>query len=104
MRAMIDLITYEVAGPRARYERYTADLLYILASGDRLDKAGAERFGAVLDGIYKNPFGGIKGAEKLKTAADIKEYLLARISKQIEILGTGGTVNGSDDAGGEDRS
>ena len=101
---MIDLITYEVAGPRARYERYTADLLYIMASGDQLDKTSAERFGAILEGIYRNPFEKRNEASNLKTAADIKEYVLARIRKQIEILRTGGTIHGSDDAGGEDRS
>ena len=104
MRAMIDLITYEVAGPRARYERYTADMLYIMAAGERLDTDKAERFGTILEGVYRNPFGMSNGAGKLKTAADIKAYLLAKISKQIEILRTGGTIHGSDDAGGEDRS
>jgi len=81
---LVDLIVYDVNGHRARFERYAADMLYVIASGNKLDTDKAERFGIVLEDFYRSPFSHKTG--KLKTAADIKAYLLQKIDETRERL------------------
>ena len=98
MRALIDLIVYDVGGHEARFERYAADMLYVIASGNRLDTDKAERFGKILEDVYRNPF---EKAKKLMTASEIKEYLIAKIDKTIKEMGE--ESNGFNDISGENH-
>lgn len=60
-------------------------MLYVIASGNRLDTDKAEMFGEILGDAYKNPFERFKKGN-LKTATEIKGYLLEKIDKKIKEL------------------
>ena len=95
----MDLIVYDVNGHRARFERYAADMLYVIASGNKLDTDKAERFSEILEDAYKSPF--VRRKSKLRTAAEIKEYLIAKIDKTIKEMGE--ESNGFNDISGENH-
>lgn len=80
MRALAELLKHEVLGQRARYERYTADLLYMIAAGVKIDTSKVERFGTIVDKVYENPF--IVSKEP-KTAAEVKQYLIGKIDQLL---------------------
>ena len=80
LRALAELLKHEVLGQRARYERYTADLLYMIAAGMKIDTNKVERFGALVDRVYMDPF---KGPEKPMTAADVKQHLIDKIDRLL---------------------
>ena len=90
---------HEALGQRARFERYAAEMLYIIAAGEHIDTKKAERFGAQVDKVYANPF--VKRKKEPETAAEIKAHLIERID---ELLSGGVTTHGSDDAGREDHA
>ena len=60
-------------GQRARYERYVADLLYVLASGQHIDEVRTERFSKQIEEIHRNPF---EKRESVSTAEQIKNHVL----------------------------
>ena len=80
MRALTELLKHEVLGQRARYERYTADLLYMIAAGMKIDTNKVERFGALVDMVYGDPF---KEPEKPMSAADVKRHLIEKIDRLL---------------------
>ena len=45
-------------GQTARFERFAADMLYMIASGRKYDMDAVEMFGKQVDEVWKNPFGG----------------------------------------------
>ena len=69
---------HETNGQRARFERWIAEMIYVIASGEKIDSDRTERFGALLEKIYENPFDKKK---KPMTAGEIKDYVLDKISK-----------------------
>ena len=74
-------------GPRARFERYAAEMLYVIASKGQLDTDVAQRFGSILEEYYANPFEKKKPAKKM-SAADIKSYVSEKIRSAIDKLGS----------------
>ena len=89
---------HEAFGQRARFERYAANLMYIIAAGQKLDTDRAEKFIEQVDDVYRNPF---ERKKKPKTAAEIKEHILGLIRKTRKKLEG---HHGSDDAGGENHA
>ena len=67
------ILEHEALGQTARFERYVADLLYVLACGGHIDSKQAQRFGDVVDRVYHSPFEENRGPQ---TAAEIKQYIL----------------------------
>jgi len=78
-------------GQQARFERFAAEMMYILAAGKQIDMDRVRPFAERLDDIYANPFE--KKRYQPETAEEIKQYILDR----LEAL-----INGSNDAGRED--
>ena len=77
MWALRALIQYEVMGQRARFERFSADMLFVIASGERIDKDRAPHFADILEKTYANPFE--KKQNQPMTAAEIKQYILEKL-------------------------
>lgn len=77
-------------GPEARWRRYAADLLHIIASGKQIDMERTPRYGEILAEIYHDPFE--KKVKAPETAAEITSYIVGRLE---EIL------HGSAQAGGK---
>lgn len=75
----------EVDGPRAKFERYAADMLYVVASKGQLDTDTAKRFGEILEEYYANPF---EKKKKKMSAADIKSYVSEKLRSAIDKLGS----------------
>ena len=92
MEALNRLIEHETLGQRARFERYAAELLYMIAAGKRIDESRAERFGKQLEKYFVNPF---DKPRKEMTAAEIKDYIYAKV---VEL------AHGLDDAGSKDHA
>ena len=92
-RSLETLLERENLGQRARFERFVADLLYILAAGRNIDMDRADRFSVQLEEVFANPF--VHRQKQPQTAAEIKDYILGK----LEAL-----INGSDDARREDRT
>ena len=77
LRSVGHLINYELLGQTARYERYTANLAYVMACGEKIDKDRSESFGKQVDEIYKNPF----QKQGPQTREEIEQYLLKRLTE-----------------------
>lgn len=67
---------------RARFERFAADMLYIIAAGSRIDPDRTERFGKQVEDVFRNPF--VKQVKKPETAAEIKEYMIKKIEETLQ--------------------
>ena len=52
----------------------------MIAAGMRIDTNKVERFGALVDRIYSDPF---KGPDKPMTAAEIKQHLIDKIDQLL---------------------
>ena len=83
---MISLVTREATGPRAMFERFSAEMLYVIASGDHIDKDRVERFGTRLERYFANPFEKLK-PEKKMTAAEIKDHVAEKIKGLLQEMG-----------------
>jgi len=77
LRALSLLLEHDTLGQHARFERYAAELLFILAAGEHIDKDKAERFAEQVDRVYKNPFAAEK---KEMNAEEIKQHISGRIT------------------------
>lgn len=86
MRSLINLVTREATGPLAMFERFSAEMLYVIASGDHIDKDRVERFGARLERYFANPFESLT-PEKKMTAADIKDHVAGKIKALLQEMG-----------------
>jgi len=84
-----------VVGQRARFERYAAEMLFIIASGQHVDAEKSPRFGTIVDEIYRNPF--VK-REKPMSAEDIRQYTLRKVREALKAYQKGGTLCGIDEA------
>ncbi len=73
-------------------------MLFMIATGQKIDPDKAERFGVQVDEIYQNPF---KKTAKLNTAADIKSHILSLIRKAKKMLEG---KHGPDDPGSENHA
>lgn len=89
-------------GQRAKFERFTAELLYTIAAGKHIDDVRSPKFGKILDDLYANPFEKRKRGKQPETAAEIVAYICGRFSELIEEEARR-DHHGSDDAGGENR-
>ena len=78
-------------GEEARFRRYAAQMLRIIAADRKLDYDGSASFGDQMDAVYANPFE-TKENEELTT-----EQIVNRV---LEKLGVS-AENGSDDFGGQ---
>ena len=74
--ALQKLLEREMLGQEARYERFMAQMVYILAAGRKIDMERTESFGAQVDQAFKNPFSAKREKEMPRTAAEIKQYVL----------------------------
>lgn len=93
------LLQRDVFGQRARWERYTANLLYVIASGQKIDENRAPQFGELLDEVYANPF-----EERIKEPTTTAE-ITAKICDDIKTLLAGMEEdNGSVQPCGEDHA
>ena len=54
----------------------------MVAAGMKIDTNKAERFGAIIDRVYENPFSEPKPKEP-KTAAEVKQYLIEKIDELL---------------------
>lgn len=78
---------HEAYGPRARFERFAADMLYAIAAKGSIDTDRTKRFGELLEDVYRNPFDKEKAAPaKNMSASEIKDYLVQKIRKLREEL------------------
>lgn len=68
-------------GPEARWRRFTADLLHILAAGQHIDPERTPKYGEILNEIYHNPFE--KKLPQPETAEEIKAYIVGRLEELI---------------------
>ena len=64
----------EALGHTARFERFIAKMMYVMAQGAHIDPNVVEGFSADIEAVYKNPF--IKQKKQPQTAAEIKEYVV----------------------------
>ena len=90
MRALTMLLEHDVLGQRGRFERFAAEMLYIMAAGAHIDTNRVERFGVQLDEIYRNPF---EKKEQPMTAAEIKRYIIKRLVGTDGLTESGGKDN-----------
>ena len=72
------MIQHDVAGHTARFERFAADLLYIIASGKHIDDLRTRKFGEQIEELYRNPFA---KKNRLNSADDVKKYILHRLEE-----------------------
>ena len=63
---------------QARFERFIAEMAWVIASGQHIDPSRVERFSAQVEEVYKNPF--IK--QNKMTAEAIKERLVKRLLEE----------------------
>ena len=70
-------------GQMSRFERFAADMLYVITSGGHLDTDVVKRFGEQLDEIYANPFEK-RVPDKKMTAADIKDHVASKIKGLLQ--------------------
>lgn len=68
-------------GQTSRWQRFTAELLYVMASGKRIDENKTERFGEILKEVYSDPFK--KKTRQPETAQEIISYISGRVKELI---------------------
>ena len=73
------LIDREILGQQARYERFMANMLFILASGKHIDMDQSPDFKYQVDEAFKNPF--VERKQAPQTAEEIKQYILQRLGE-----------------------
>ena len=61
-------------GHTARYERFVAQMVYVLAGGKHIDMERVPNFSSQIEEMYENPFA--KKAPQPQTAKEIKEHVL----------------------------
>lgn len=71
------ILAHCVAGQTARFERYAANLLYLIAAGRKIEQGELEPFGKQLDEIYRNPF---KKMESEMTAEEIRLSVVRKLT------------------------
>ena len=79
MKALEDLLMHEALGPRARFERYAADMLYMIAAGIKIDTKRSEKFSKQIDEIYRDPF--VIVQKKPETKEDIVDYIYRKVEE-----------------------
>lgn len=72
LKALAALLEYDVLGEDKRWMRYTANLLWIIAAGRKINGESVELFTAQMDEIYKSPW----HVQSRETGADIVANLL----------------------------
>ena len=72
---------HEAFGLTARFQRYAAEMLFMIASGKKLDAERSTTFSEIVDKVYRNPFE--KKIKTPQTAEEIKAYVCARALEVI---------------------
>lgn len=76
MKALGHLLEHDVFGQTARFERFTADLLFKIAAGIRIDPDKSSDFRHHVQEAFRNPFDII--VPQPYTAAEIKDYIITK--------------------------
>ena len=76
------ILAHEANGPGARFQRYMADMAYVIATGQKADEDKTPRFADIVEKIYKNPFE--KQEKKPRTAAEIKQHIIDKIDELLD--------------------
>jgi len=79
MKALADLVAHEALGQRARFERYAADMLFMIAAGQKIDTNRTDRFSKKVGEIYRNPFVAVQ--KKPETKAEIVDYIYQKVEE-----------------------
>lgn len=74
LRSLSRLLEHQVYGQTARWERFMANVAYVIATGAKLDTKRAEPFSNQIDDIFRNPFEEKK--KQPQTAQEIVDYVL----------------------------
>lgn len=69
------ILRHHTFGQTARFERYTADLLWFIAAGKRIDPDRTVRFRDLVDRVFTPP----EKEEKPMTAAEVKAHIVSKI-------------------------
>ena len=85
---------HEAFGLTARYQRYTAEMLFMIASGRKLDPDRSTTFREIVEKIYRNPFE--KKRPQPQTAEEIKAYVCAMA---LEVINGSAQACSTDHAG-----
>ena len=67
-------------GQTARFQRYAAELLYVIAADRKIDPDRMPRFAEQVDEIYKNPFGETAKTKKM-SADEIKQHIWNKLEE-----------------------
>ena len=81
VRALGAILTHDAAGREARWQRYTAELLFHIASGKHIDPDRTQRFGEILEDVYRNPFE--RAVKKPESAEEIKTYIVGKLEELL---------------------
>ena len=73
LRALGYILEHESLGQTARFERFAAGLLHLIAAGQKIDPDKTPKFSAQVDEVYRNPF---IQEEKPMTADEIKQHIV----------------------------
>ena len=91
MKALEDLLIHEALGPRARFERYAADMLFEIAAGIKIDAKRSERFSKQIEKIYRNPF--VIVQKQPETKDEIVDYIYRKVEEVRHGLNDAGCEN-----------
>lgn len=84
VKSLFMLLSHHSTGPEARWRRYTADLLRVIASGMRIDPERSHSYEDILKEVYSDPF------VKRKPQPQTTNEIIAYIGQKVEAL-----LNGS---------
>lgn len=71
--ALARLLEREALSQHSRYERFMAQMVYVLAGGKKIDMDVVQGFSGQIEEIYENPF---KKKPQPMTAEEIKNHVL----------------------------
>lgn len=77
MASLARLLEYSSCGQQARFERFMAQMMYVLAAGKHIDADRTEGFMEQVHEIYANPFEKKRRKDTNNMSAEeIKQYVL----------------------------
>lgn len=79
LRSLWRLMTHEVFGQTARFQRFAASMLFAIAGGQKIDLDRSEPFSRQIEDIYRNPFQ--RRAAGPQTRKEIEEYIIRRLTE-----------------------
>ena len=76
LTALVRIMSHTVNGPEARFQRYAARMLWVMASGQHIDPKQSRTFADELEEVYKNPF-----EKAVTTAQSVIDHVLKRLTE-----------------------